>query len=235
MISPFIFSIYQLQQFRKKKDNKGSGSQGGSSRNTSKLEQHDADADIGIGAAKSTSGRFSSDEVLASSVDRNPHIVDSSASSSTEHSLAAETDDHSTVSVKQEMDLAEASAIDQGETSMQEVGYREDFEHTVQNVEASGFVSSGPSVPTDVEGNDNPTSNLSFAESSSQISSASVEQQGRIVEVGGGCREEELLVSPSTSLLQAREDVGCPLILWYLFANLFYRWIVQINCVIKET
>ncbi|KGN60307.2 hypothetical protein Csa_002649 [Cucumis sativus] len=170
----------KLQQFRKKKDNKGSGSQGGSSRNTSKLEQHDADADIGIGAAKSTS----------------------------EHSLAAETDDHSTVSVKQEMDLAEASAIDQGETSMQEVGYREDFEHTVQNVEASGFVSSGPSVPTDVEGNDNPTSNLSFAESSSQISSASVEQQGRIVEVGGGCREEELLVSPSTSLLQAREDVG---------------------------
>uniref|UniRef100_A0A9I9CHD3 Centromere-associated protein E n=1 Tax=Cucumis melo TaxID=3656 RepID=A0A9I9CHD3_CUCME len=198
----------KLQQFRKKKDSKGSGSQGSSSRNTSKLEQQDADVDIVTGAAKSTSGRFSSDGVLASSVDGNPHIVDSSASSSTEHSLAAETDDHSTVSVKQEMDLAETSAIDQGETSMQEVGYREEFEHPIQNAEAIGFVSSGPSLPTDIEENDNPTSNLSFPESSSQISSASVEQQGRIVEVWGGCREEELLVSPSTSLLQAREDVG---------------------------
>lgn len=190
------------------------------------MEQQDADVDIVTGAAKSTSGRFSSDGVLASSVDGNPHIVDSSASSSTEHSLAAETDDHSTVSVKQEMDLAETSAIDQGETSMQEVGYREEFEHPIQNAEAIGFVSSGPSLPTDIEENDNPTSNLSFPESSSQISSASVEQQGRIVEVWGGCREEELLVSPSTSLLQAREDVGCPLVLWYLFANVFYRWIV---------
>lgn len=224
---PHIFFIYQLQQFRKKKDNKGSGSQGNSSKNTSKLEQHDADTDIGTAGVLASesystdgvlaSGSYSTDGVLASTVDCDPDTVDSSASPSTEHYLAAEVD-HSTVPVKQEMDLAETSAIDQAEVRIQELGYREDYDHPIQNAEASGVVSSRPSLPTDAEENNNHIYNLSSTESSSQISSASVEQQGRIVEV---CREEELLPPQSASLLQAREDVGCPLILWYLFANVF--------------
>lgn len=171
-------------------------------------------------AAKSTSGSYLTDGVLASSVDCDPDTVDSSTSPSIEHSLAAEID-HSTVSVIQETDVAETPAINQAEVLMHEVGYREDCDHPIQNAEAAGFISFGPSLPTDAAENNNHTCNLSSTESSSQISSASVEQQGRIVEVWGGCREEELLPSPSTSLLQAREDVGCPLILWYLFANVF--------------
>ena len=171
-------------------------------------------------APKSPSGSCSTDEALSPSVYRDPDTVDSSASPSMEHSLAAEID-HSTDSVKQEMDLAETSAIDQAEVPMQEVGYREDCEHPIQNTEAAGFMPFGLSLPTDAEENDNHICNLSSTESSPHISSASVEQQGRIAEVWGGCREEELLPSQSASLLQAREDVGCPLILWYLFANVF--------------
>ncbi|XP_022936026.1 major antigen-like isoform X1 [Cucurbita moschata] len=195
----------KLQQFRKKKDNRGGGSQGNSSKNTSKLEQHDVDADIVTASAKSPSGSCSTDEALSPSVYRDPDAVDSSASPSMEHSLAAEID-HSTDSVKQEMDLAETSAIDQAEVPMQEVGYSEDCEHPIQNTEAA--MPFGLSLPTDAEENDNHICNLSSTESSPQISSASVEQQGRIAEVWGGCREEELLPSQSASLLQAREDVG---------------------------
>ncbi|KAG7037567.1 hypothetical protein SDJN02_01195 [Cucurbita argyrosperma subsp. argyrosperma] len=196
----------KLQQFRKKKDYKGRGSQGSSSKHTSKLEQHDADADTATTGVLA-SGSHSTDGVLASAVDCSSDTVDSSASPSTELSFATEVD-HSTVSVKQEMDLAETSEIDQAEVPMQEVGYREDYDHPIQNAESAGGRSSKPSLAPDAEGNNDDIYNLSSSESSSQISSASVEQQQKIVEVWGGCRGEELLLSSSASLSQAREDVG---------------------------
>ena len=183
------------------------------------MEQHDADADTATTEVLA-SGSHSTDGVLASAVDCSPDTVDSSASPSTELSLAAEVD-HSTVSVKQEMDLAETSEIDQAEVPMQEVGYREDYDHPIQNAESAGVRSSEPSLAPAAEENNDDIYNLSSSESSSQISSASMEQQQRIVEVWGACRGEELLLPSSASLSQAREDVGCPLILWYLFANVF--------------
>ncbi|XP_022981179.1 centrosome-associated protein CEP250-like isoform X2 [Cucurbita maxima] len=168
----------KLQQFRKKKDYKGRGSQGSSSKHTNKLEQHDADADT-ASTGVLASGSHSTDGVLASAVDCSPDTVGSSASPSTELALAAE-----------------------------EVGYREDYDHPIQNAESAGVRSSEPSLAPAAEENNDDIYNLSSSESSSQISSASVEQQQKIVEVWGGCRGEELLLPSSASLSQAREDVG---------------------------
>ena len=237
-----MFVYHQLQQFRQKKDNKGTGSHGKSAKNSGKLEQRELDAYVESTVAKPTSLSSVSEGEIASGSDSALPTVGSSTSHSMDNvppDAYVAVDDLSAVPSARESSLNE-TITGSNELSTPRVG---DSEHDVDSqlknegtgpemadVEVARVMSSvdsdamssggetnssNPTVPTDLL--------LQPASVDSPRVAVTVESQSL-----DPSENESLLPQEDThaSLTQAREDqvtdLGCSLLLLLLLLILFF-------------
>lgn len=229
-----MFIYYQLQQFRQKKDGKGSSSQG--KKKSSKSEQHESDVDSSSAAAKLTESLHPEGE--SASQKSNLGVVDSN---SMENSVASEIDvaagDMSSEAIIPESGMVETLLACDIELLPQQLGVSDDASSVHNEGESTPNIDAEEArvVPLATIGNpvlDGETKDADMSigvdlSTSSRVVGAT--EGGTItVEMDNANRKDRLEslasqeVVPDTSLIQARgyqvTDVGCALLLFSLFS-----------------
>ncbi|XP_021834760.1 golgin subfamily A member 4 isoform X1 [Prunus avium] len=214
----------KLQQYRQKKDSKGSGSHGKSSKKSGKSDQNEADADAVSSAAKSTALPQAPEGETESPIDANLNIINSSGSHSGEKSAASEINvaaaGPSVVPITHETSVVETPIDQNAESPSQEVGVtKHDVEFSVRNegenagtadAEVARVISSDTSHVVD-SGGQAKDANMSIpVDVSAQPASVDVAAGMCVtVDTESLSREEESLPSQeniNTVLMQQRED-----------------------------
>lgn len=239
----FLLVHHQLQQFRQKKDGKGTGSQGKSVKKLGKLEQHEADADD-----KPTSVPLAAEGEITSHVDSDPSGIASSTSHSTENIVSGS--DVSVVDLSAVPSTLESSVVEtltaHNELTAPSVGVGEHGVNSLVQTQGKSTAAEVAKVTSLVNsdamdsGGESSYGNT-FVSNAMQAQPASdesirvavtVESQSVHLEDNPLPSRAEIVDSeheslplrddiPDTSLLQAREDqvtdVGCALLLLLLF------------------
>ncbi|XP_031276337.1 abnormal long morphology protein 1 isoform X1 [Pistacia vera] len=113
----------KLQQFRQKKDGKGSSSQGKSSKKSSKSEQHEADVDAASADAAAPTGSLTPEEENASHVEMNLRVVDSNSTENLQDpEVAVVASEPSSVAIVPESSSFETPLAHEVELPPQELG-----------------------------------------------------------------------------------------------------------------
>lgn len=215
----------QLQQFRQKKDGKGSSSAGKNSKKLSKLEQDESDADAATSVPVSAASSHNVDEEVEVGIDSNLSVTDSSGLQSVVNSSIPEVDapsvDSSSVDVAHEANIT-AELASSVESEIQDQGAaKDDSQLAVLNEGENSQDAATNMGEVNFEGGamDDHTSTTPV-NLSSATSVAAAESGATTIEREGEERKEALVSSEkifSTSPLLTREDqvtdVGCALLL----------------------
>ncbi|KAK7260772.1 hypothetical protein RIF29_27069 [Crotalaria pallida] len=215
----------KLQQFRQKKDSKGSSSRGKSSKKSSKHQQHESDADADADAASGNSTSATSSQVTDGNVendnDSNVVITESLESQSLANSLAPDNIDPSvdSSSVAITYDTGVETEDDSNSKLVLQTQGGNDYELSVKDAGESAR-NSGADVTQDVflEASDSLGSEGGATNDhvsapgdilSPPVSVKAAVDESVPVEREGEKREESLILSvdiPHPSLMQTRED-----------------------------
>lgn len=238
-----MFVHPKLQQFRQKKDGKGSGSHGKSTKKSGKSEQQEADAHTVSTAAEPTALSEVPEGETAVRVDSDSAVVDSSVPHSMGNSVVTDVDhavvDPSAVPImceSNESDLAhnpELTTVTMGD-SEHEVDSVQNEEKSTGTIdtEVAGvvpFVNSGSMTSGGKTTDANMSASVDILALHSLVDSTEGVGVASTVEPQSVNREDLLLHSevdtPETSLTKARDDqvtdVGCALLLILNILNLF--------------